>query len=90
MALHETSKLTDTMIEQLACSLAMRSLKSMAMKTLDNPFEMIQNLESEHRGDFVSFNRDMLKKWQYKYSGTDEVMVSTNLKLFSLIHSVFV
>ena len=70
------SKLTNYQLVSLGRSITKPKMKSIALGYLDLDKETIKNIESENQNDVESFNRDVIEKWQYKNSDTDQVTVS--------------
>ena len=70
------NKLTNYQLVGLGRSITKQNMKSIALGYLDLDKETIKNIESENQNDVESFNRDVIEKWQYKDSDTDQVKVS--------------
>ena len=67
--------LTNKQRVKLAAKISKSSMKSIALGYLDLDEETIKNLDDTNKDDVEGFNRDVLKMWENKNYGRNEVQV---------------
>ena len=68
--------LTDSKIEALAKGMEMTKLESIALADLGITAETVNNLKVIHQGNYIAFNRDLLRLWRNNNPGINQVQVS--------------
>ena len=88
MASKQNNKITNKQRVRLAAKIEKPHMKSIALGYLDLDEETIKNLEEENKNDVEAFNREVLKKWEYKNNGSNQVKVSKFVRsIFDLLLS---
>ena len=70
-----SGQLTNRQYMQLGRAISSPDMESIALGYLPFDEEIIKSLRHENRGNFETFNRDILKRWANKNSGSDQVRV---------------
>ena len=71
----EESHLSNSNIVQLAAALAAKDMKTIAEGYLDIAPETVKNIQYENGWDAQAFNRDIIRNWANKNSGSEQVKV---------------
>ena len=79
MAAGGSKKLSDDLIGRLAESISVTSMETIAINYLKIPFETVENIRFNHRGDAVALNRSLLNLWKCMNPGDTQVQVSFKL-----------
>ena len=75
MAASEKGRLTKRQIVRLAAAISTANMESIALGYLDVDEEDIDSLKDEHKNNGEQFKREVLRKWLYKNSGSNQVKV---------------
>ena len=75
MATEESHHLSERNIVQLAAAIAAKDMKTIAEGYLDITPETVKNRLYETLGDAEAFNRDIIRYWAIKNSGSEQVKV---------------
>ena len=79
-------QLTNRQYMQLGRAISSPDMESIALGYLQFDEEIIKSLRHENRGNFEAFNRDIIKRWANKNSGSDQVRVRAFKNRELLIH----
>ena len=71
----DSDQLSPKQIVRLARTISADNMSAIAEGYMDIDDATIKNKKSENKDDAEAFNREIIKIWRNKYSGSDEVKV---------------
>ena len=71
--------LSDDIIARLAESISATNMETIAINYLKIPFETVENLKYNDRGNATALNRSLLNRWKCMNPGGNQVQVSFKL-----------
>ena len=72
----DPNQLTPSQIVRLAAPISMNNMATIAEGYMDIDDATIKNRKSENKDDAEAFNREIIKIWRNRYSGSNQVKVS--------------
>ena len=76
MTSEDKGLLTPPQIVRLAAAISMNNMAAIAEGYMEIDEATIKNKKSENKDDAEAFNREIIKTWRNKYSGSNQVKVS--------------
>ena len=68
--------LRDDLISRLAESISVTNMETIALNYMKIPFETVETLKYDHRGNATALNRSLLNLWKCMNTGGNRVQVS--------------